>query len=90
MTLLTVLRSVHIADMAVFDWVATGLTAYAIGQFFNVSSVAVFILLIISAICLHFGFGVPTRLNAYLGLASTEDVYTARSIGTADDVKIPS
>lgn len=79
MSFLATLRSVHVADMAVFDWVATGLTAYAIGRFFDVQVVSVFALLILSAICLHVGLGVPTRLNAYLGLEKKENVYEARS-----------
>ena len=79
MSFLATLRSVHIADMAVFDWVATGLAAYAVGRFFDVSIVVVFLLLILSAIGLHYGLGVPTRFNAYLGLAKKDDVIQARA-----------
>jgi hypothetical protein len=69
--------------MAVFDWVATGLTAYALGRMFDVPVAMSFALLLLTAIILHVGLGVPTRLNAYLGLAKKDDVYAARTKAAA-------
>jgi hypothetical protein len=80
MGLLAQLRGPKIANMAVFDWVATGLVAIGASALFGRPSMApaVFIVLIIMAIIVHDALGVPTMLNAYLGLAKKDDVLAAR------------
>jgi hypothetical protein len=73
------LRSVHIMDMAVFDWLATMIGAIVLASVFSSEHVVgIFILLIVTAIVAHWAFGIPTMLNAYLGLAKKEDVYAKR------------
>lgn len=74
------LRGPKIADMAAFDWIATAAVAAALGYASKNEcvGVAVFILLIIVAILLHYVLGIPTMLNAYLGLARKSDVYEKR------------
>lgn len=80
MSIITKLRSVHVADMAVFDWVATGLSAVALAKLVGTKNIAgVFVLMMIGAILIHLALRIPTRLNAYLGLAKKEDVYAARA-----------
>jgi hypothetical protein len=79
MSAIAKLRSVHVADMAVFDWVATLLGAIVLAKMMGTSHVAgVFVALVIVAIIAHKAFDVPTRLNSYLGLAKKEDVYAVR------------
>jgi uncharacterized membrane protein YcaP (DUF421 family) len=70
-------------QMAAFDWIATLAGAVAIGTLIDHKSVpaiaAIFVLMIIVAILVHYSLDIPTMLNAYLGLAKKEDVYAARS-----------
>lgn len=81
-TVITKLRQPQFKNMAVFDWVATFVGAVAIGTLIDHKSIpaiaGIFILMIITAIIVHYSLGVPTMLNAYLGLAKKEDVYAAR------------
>ena len=80
-SLIDKLRGPKIADMAVFDWAATAAVAIVAG-FISKSwrvGAASFIVLIIIAILLHVCLGVPTMLNAYLGLAHKRDVYDKRN-----------
>ena len=80
-SLINKLREPKIADMAVFDWVATAAVAAVVGVVVKSGcvGVGVFIVLILIAIILHSVLGVPTMLNAYLGLAHKSDVYKKRS-----------
>lgn len=75
------LRGPKFADMAIFDWVATGLVAAALGAATGsgvCSTIVIFIILILIAIVVHYAFNIPTMLNAYLGLADKKDVYAKR------------
>jgi uncharacterized membrane protein YcaP (DUF421 family) len=74
------LRGPKIAEMALFDWVATAAVAAVIGVFSKSTHVGVvsFIMLILIAIILHYYLGIPTMFNAYLGLALKKDVYNKR------------
>ena len=78
-SILKTLREPKVMDMAAFDFAATLLAArMLVGGKDCVSVAVVFILLIVMAILIHDARGIPTRLNAYLGLACVEDVYAAR------------
>ena len=82
------LRSPKVAGMAIFDFVATLILAIIIGVCINqynpfASSVVlnifiIFVLLIILAIAIHKGLGIPTMLNYYLGLNSRVSVIANR------------
>ena len=81
------LRKPKILDMAIFDWVATALAAAVIGGIirkvnpgtsYGCASITVFVILILIAIVVHYERGIPTMLNAYLGIARKEDVFTDR------------
>lgn len=79
---ITKLRQPQFMQMAAFDWLATLAGAISIGTLIDHNSVAeiagIFILMVIIAIIVHYSLGVPTMLNAYLGLTKKEDVYAAR------------
>jgi uncharacterized membrane protein YcaP (DUF421 family) len=75
------LRGPKIADMAIFDWAATGIVAAVIGGVVGNASagILIFIILILIAVITHFVLGIPTMLNVYLGLACKKDVYATRA-----------
>lgn len=80
---ITKLRQPQVMQMAAFDWLATLAGAAAIGTLIDRKSVpavaAIFVLMVIAAILVHYSLGIPTMLNAYLGLVKKEDVYAARA-----------
>jgi hypothetical protein len=60
-------HSARIGKFAVVDLILTGLAAFALNKFkFDISLVAIFIILIIIAIVLHKIFCVKTALNSML------------------------
>jgi hypothetical protein len=72
------IRDFKIADIAVFDVVATAFAGYLISTKIESSFIVVFICLIIVAIGIHWMFDIPTRGNAYLGLTTMEKVTASR------------
>jgi len=85
--MIAALRAPKIKDIAVFDVAATAAAAAvatkASGWIYGTDDsiptmIAVFVLLIVLGVWVHWFFDIPTRGNAYLGLASVEDVHAAR------------
>jgi len=64
--------------MAVFDWVMTAVVALIVAKLFGKNFLGIFVILTLCAILVHWTLGVPTRLNACLGLAKMADVDAAR------------
>ena len=66
------LRKPKIADMSIFDWVASLLGAFAIGRAFGIKSLFTWLIFIILWIALgvaaHWAFNVPTMFGYYLGI----------------------
>ncbi len=77
-SLITTLRGPKVANMAVFDWVATGIGAFALSKVLKLHAATTFIILVALAIVIHHSMGIPTMLNAYLGLSTRDAVITAR------------
>lgn len=75
------LRRPKFADMAIFDWVATGIVAAIMGAAAGsvCAGILIFVILILIAIITHSVLGIPTMLNAYLGIACKKDVYAKRA-----------
>lgn len=78
------LRGPKIFNMALFDWVATLVSAIFINYLYQpdniniYTSLKIFIILIILAIIVHYIFDIPTMLNYYIGLADYKDVIASR------------
>lgn len=70
------LRNPKIFGMAIFDWIATFVTAMIIAVIFKRPKLTlpVFMGLTVLAIVVHIVFKVPTMLNYYLGLNSLEAI----------------
>lgn len=75
--------------MAIFDWLATALAAYLITIYYvwpNRSQAhgfwytffGVFLVTVIAGVIVHWVFGIPTRFNYYLGLATNAQVMNLR------------
>jgi hypothetical protein len=64
------LRAPKIFNMAVFDWLATANIAYCMTVYNHDKprfSTTLFILMV-TAVAVHYMFGIKTQLNSYLGL----------------------
>jgi hypothetical protein len=73
------LRKPKILDVAVFDVVATLAAAVAVAPRRDVVTISCsFIILMCVAIIIHIALGIPTRLNAYLGINTVEEVHDSR------------
>jgi len=68
MTTLEYLRSYRIAHMAVFDWMATIISAYLLATLMGYSFIITLFILLLISIPLHIIFGIHTYTNYYLGL----------------------
>ena len=78
------LRKPKVFDMAVFDLAATLAVATVFTTHRSVINIGTtFIVLMCLAIIVHVIFKIPTRLNAYLGLVTVDEVYEAREKTTA-------
>lgn len=62
-------RSFRVADIAVFDVLATAVVGQLISSRLNIGFMYVFLILIIVAIFVHKALGVNTMLNYYLGVS---------------------
>lgn len=67
MSTINYLRSFRIANMAIFDWVATILGALVVSIYFNYSFIIILLVLLLVSIGLHLIFNVKTYTNYYLG-----------------------
>lgn len=82
------LRKPKLANISVFDVIATFAVAILIGYLVNnkypfkvhlwINIIIIFLLLIILGIIVHKIFGIPTMLNYYLGLNTIESVLSTR------------
>jgi len=77
------LRGPKLYNMSVFDWVATFIAAVLLGywrldNFTLVNIMKIFIILICTAVIVHYVCDVPTMFNYYLGLNSYADVIATR------------
>lgn len=70
---ITYLRSFRIANMAIFDWVATILGALAVSAYFHYNFVIVLLILLIVSIVLHKLLDVKTYTNYYIGFDDEPD-----------------
>lgn len=67
MSTINYLRSFRIANMAIFDWVATIIGALVVSIYFNYSFLIILLILLLISIGLHLIFNVKTYTNYYLG-----------------------
>jgi NhaP-type Na+/H+ or K+/H+ antiporter len=78
MSVTSQLRSVKVAEIAVFDVAATALGGYMLSRWLSMSFVVVFICLLILGVAVHWALGVPTMGNVYLGINTLDELEKSR------------
>lgn len=62
------LRAHKVGGMAAFDWAATAAFALGVARARDRPFAPTFAWLVVAAVSVHAALGVPTQLNAYLGI----------------------
>lgn len=85
MSIIKTLRVPKVAGVAVFDVAGTFAISCLICKFTSIDnkilgSFAIFIILIIIAVVIHWALNIPTMLNHYIGINSLKDVIDGRKL----------